>query len=615
MNYYFNNFKFDGESLLLTRNDEPIAIRNNEAKLLAFLLANPGQVYSKDTILENVWVGKVVSDQAVFQAVSNLRTLFGEDAIKTFPKKGYQWQIPLLSGELLGVTVHPESASGQQDPRHYVRWMLAIVGVLCVVLIFLFIRKPGSAAEPTTILLAPFVLDKESLATTEQLQTVFLEQVSQEGRLAVQLLPANDRPDQVVAAPHHFLERHEQSTHSTLLLAGNIRQHEKTLYLSFLLQGRSNQWRGYLTAQDAKELAGKLGSLLNKISSINVLWEVSDWRLINAQLQILHSENPDDLVIHFQLVENLLFLGDNNNASIQAEELERRARAAGDIPYESFALMLQATAGYQSMSDEQRIVLLDKAVALAVSINDAVLQSRVMERYTSIYYEQHNFDALEHNLLRAFALAESSPEQRLQVLRLLSIFSFKLNRADKRDEYLAKARAVLDEHKFPAEAYAQLDDIAGMYTQDNQQKEVFFRAALNRFKPEQDAWIKESAQRHLINLYVGQKRWSDALAVLAAEKNFSGAELFMRANIYFKQNEIALAQTQAEAAFKQANLQGEYLASLDSAFLLAKIYQQTSQPNLQKNMREFIEKNALEPWKKDKYEELERLKLKRPDHF
>ena len=98
MDYYFNNFKFNSQSFLLTQNDQPLPIRNNEANLLAFLLANPAQIHSKDTILENVWAGRVVSEQAVFQAVSNLRNLFGEDAIKTFSKKGYQWQIPLHTG-------------------------------------------------------------------------------------------------------------------------------------------------------------------------------------------------------------------------------------------------------------------------------------------------------------------------------------------------------------------------------------------------------------------------------------------------------------------------------------------------------------------------------------
>ena len=93
MRYSFNDFVFDSEQLLLFKQNEMIPCRPNEAKLLALFLAEPQTVLGKEDILDRVWAGKVVSEQAVFQSISNLRSLFGEAAIKTFPKKGYQWQL------------------------------------------------------------------------------------------------------------------------------------------------------------------------------------------------------------------------------------------------------------------------------------------------------------------------------------------------------------------------------------------------------------------------------------------------------------------------------------------------------------------------------------------
>jgi DNA-binding winged helix-turn-helix (wHTH) protein len=611
MDYYFNNFKFNGLSLLLTQNGQSLPIRNNEAKLLSFLLANPGQVYSKDAILEHVWAGKIVSEQAVFQAISNLRTLFGEDAIKTFPKRGYQWQIPLHADEPQYVDASATQII-QQDTHRYGLWPLALLGALCLAaLMFFFTHKSPSLPEPTAILLAPFTLDKHLAGTPDiagQLQDAFIEQASEHEQLAVTSLSSGDQPQQVALAPDYFFERHQSSTGAKLMVTGNIRQHEQTFYLSFVLQGRSNQWRGYLTGKNVQELARDLHSLLSKIASIKVFWEASDWRLIDAQLQVLHSENPDDLRIHYRLVENLFYLGDMDNAKIQAEALELRARQLGNIPYQSLALVIQMHAGFQSTTAEQKLALLDKAVALAASANDAILQSYVMERYAFAYYEQHNFTALEDKLLRALALAEFAPDRQLQVLHSLSVFSFNFNREDKRDEYLRRARALLDEYQLPGESYAQLDDIAGMYNHDNEQKEVFYRAAINRFKPEQEAWIKEAAQRHLVDLLLEEQRWADALAVLATEKILSGAELYMQASVYFNQHEMDLAQAKAEEAFKQANLQGEYRASLEAALLLAQIYLQINKPDLQKNMLDFIERNALEYWKQERSEQLKFLK-------
>jgi len=93
MRYRFNEFEFDSESLLLTNNGETQAIRHTEAQVLALLLEQTDRVLNKEDILSHVWQHKVVSEQVVFQNISHLRNRFGNNAIKTFPKRGYQWQL------------------------------------------------------------------------------------------------------------------------------------------------------------------------------------------------------------------------------------------------------------------------------------------------------------------------------------------------------------------------------------------------------------------------------------------------------------------------------------------------------------------------------------------
>ena len=114
MRYRFNEFEFDSKSLILTKAGDSVAIRHNEAKLLALLLEQADKVLSKEEILSLVWQGKVVSEQAVFQNISHLRNLFGNQAIKTFPKRGYQWQ---LQAEALPVaTTHSQAKNTANDP-------------------------------------------------------------------------------------------------------------------------------------------------------------------------------------------------------------------------------------------------------------------------------------------------------------------------------------------------------------------------------------------------------------------------------------------------------------------------------------------------------------------
>ncbi|HSC66149.1 MAG TPA: winged helix-turn-helix domain-containing protein [Cellvibrio sp.] len=610
VDYYFNNFKFSSLNLVLLKDGQPLAIRNNEAKLLAFFLANPQQVFSKDAILESVWAGKVVSEQAVFQAISNLRNVFGDEAIKTFPKKGYQWQLPLqqpLSTEAPSSELSPSSvtATNASAIGAHKFWLLGLAALVAIALsVSLYLQPAGNAGEvarqSVRVIVEPVVHDPGSSGADDLaplLQNEIFKQASSRS-LKFRLPPSVHSPQQVAAGPAHFLALYKQSVEVDLLVTGRVRKAGEKLYLSYVIQGRENDWRGYLIAENEQALAAELVGLLGKIGTVKVLWESADLRLVNAQLQLLYNENPDSLPTLYQLIDNLLYLGDVDKARLLAVELEQRSVIAGNIPYQALALQVQAFASFDTVDDLQYLALVDKSVALAAAIDDALLQAHLMVNYTPVFYRQKNFARIEEKLLRALALAEAAqaPEQQAELLRVLSIYSYKLKQADKRDAYLARVKAILDANQFPGESYALLEDIAGMVSDDRAQKEKFFWQALNRFKPEQEAWVKERAQEHLVDLYIDQQRWQDAFAVLARETTLSGAELWMTAKIHFKQNDFSLARTQAEAAFKQANISGEYVARLESAVLLAQIHQHLKQPDLQKKYVEYIHKNALPLW-------------------
>lgn len=596
------------------KDGQPLPIRNNEAKLLAFFLANPNQVFSKDIILENVWAGKVVSEQAVFQAISNLRTLFGDEAIKTFSKKGYQWQLPLHAAPAPVTPPKTELQSSTVNTvRAYKFWSNAVIVliVIGVSLTFYFnlVSTDLTAVthKPIRIIVEPFTLDANNTGAEDIIDTLYYAmqtQFSKNPEIAIDAPPSEHSSYPLAAAPSHFFNVYKQTVDVNLLVTGSVRQTNDSWTLAFVLQGQGdyNQWRGYLTASSAVALAMELETLLSKIAPMKILWESQDLRLLNAQLQLLYSENPGNLPILYQLVDNLLYMGDLDSARLRALELFQHASAAADLRYQSLALRAQAAASMDLGDADQVIAMLDKSAALAAMANDPFLQSHVMEYYAPIYYRLKNFELMEKNLLHALVLAEAAraPDQRARILQVLSIFSYKFERPDKRDIYLAQARSILDQYEFPGESHALLEDIAGMFSDDEMKKEQFFWRALNRFTPEQEARIKESAQEHLVNLYINHERWEDAFAVLAKETNFSGAEFLFLAQIHFSQKNFALAQTEAEAAFKQARISGEYYAALNAALLLAQLHEQFEQVALQKSYIEYINKNAPPFWKKSK---------------
>jgi len=97
MNYYFDQFRFDAIRLNLFLNEKKYPMRNKAAELLSVLLTDPEGIVSKDEIFKKVWPNQVVSEQAIFQNINELRRIFGSGAIKTFIKKGYQWQVPVVT--------------------------------------------------------------------------------------------------------------------------------------------------------------------------------------------------------------------------------------------------------------------------------------------------------------------------------------------------------------------------------------------------------------------------------------------------------------------------------------------------------------------------------------
>ena len=176
MIYRFAQFEFDTDKQLLTRNGKIISLNEKPAQLLTLLIESPNNVFSKEVILDAVWSGRVTSDQVVFQNISHLRAMFGQDAIKTYVKKGYQWQLPLTvcEPETLNQGQQQESPRKQipeQDmpssqksvevksvsrPIARPAILITIAGVIfCLFLVFLInllsskeVTEPVNSAEP-----------------------------------------------------------------------------------------------------------------------------------------------------------------------------------------------------------------------------------------------------------------------------------------------------------------------------------------------------------------------------------------------------------------------------------------------------------------------------------
>lgn len=94
--WQFGPFALDPHRRELTRDGATIALNTRYFDALVLLLEADGTVVSKSTFLERAWHGVPVTDEALTQAIRNLRKALGDDAaspdyIATIPKHGYRF--------------------------------------------------------------------------------------------------------------------------------------------------------------------------------------------------------------------------------------------------------------------------------------------------------------------------------------------------------------------------------------------------------------------------------------------------------------------------------------------------------------------------------------------
>ena len=103
--YRFGVFQFHPSTLALTKYDTSIPLQPQPAKLLSLLLANAGNLVTRDVIRELLWKDGTIVDfeTGVNRCIRQLRTVLSDDAvtpryIKTVPRIGYSFIAPVVGG-------------------------------------------------------------------------------------------------------------------------------------------------------------------------------------------------------------------------------------------------------------------------------------------------------------------------------------------------------------------------------------------------------------------------------------------------------------------------------------------------------------------------------------
>ncbi len=97
MNIKFADIEIDHDRFELRRNGETIAVEPLILDLIIFLARHPGQLFSRDELMNQVWNGRIVSDSTISSAIKSARQVLGDNGktqrfIQTVHGRGFRFK-------------------------------------------------------------------------------------------------------------------------------------------------------------------------------------------------------------------------------------------------------------------------------------------------------------------------------------------------------------------------------------------------------------------------------------------------------------------------------------------------------------------------------------------
>src|SRR5260370_10270286 len=148
-----------------------IRVPRQHFRILAILLARPGEVVTRDELRRSLWSAETFVDfeHSLNSAIKKLREALGDSAenphyIETLPRLGYRFIAPVRSGDP-EATVEPEPQPASAPAVPHARYRLAHPKLLAIAVVFLAVsgiiwyavwRRPPLITEQDSIVLADF---------------------------------------------------------------------------------------------------------------------------------------------------------------------------------------------------------------------------------------------------------------------------------------------------------------------------------------------------------------------------------------------------------------------------------------------------------------------------
>jgi TolB-like protein/DNA-binding winged helix-turn-helix (wHTH) protein/Tfp pilus assembly protein PilF len=160
---------FDAGTHRLENEQQQIKLEPRVAQLLLCLAENSNTAVSRNTLMEQVWPGVVVGDEALTNAINKLRKAFGDDRqnpqiIETIPKVGYRLIAPVEPVPL--ATPEQEAESIIETTTSAYKNYLTVIALItiCIALFFYVMWRQNDTDDPQQDTAAISSVEKPAIA-------------------------------------------------------------------------------------------------------------------------------------------------------------------------------------------------------------------------------------------------------------------------------------------------------------------------------------------------------------------------------------------------------------------------------------------------------------------
>jgi len=641
----FLDFEFDESQSVLYKAGEIIPLNSTQSNLLALFISNPQKIFSKEDILTAIWHSKVVSEQVVFQNISQLRAILSEEAIKTFPKKGYQWQLELIviDAPLEGLktlnhsqlanpsqqveqkseeqklvsqnTVEPTNLKKTFDKRIVMAYLMFVFlisgaayyhaehGIFSNMQVKEQNSKSDTQAVHSDLQFIPFTADsprhfKDELAALHTQLDFAHENKSLDTRAFIN-------------SP--FMQYQKLSVNNVLVFTGILKNNgdsatrkQAPYLLELLVQGPERSWTSYLYGSSIADLAEQTEVLINELANSDYFVLKSE-SLLSAELTLMKENMNASLhalpLLAYQLIEADKF----DSASGYVELLLTESELKHPLYY-AYGKWLKGQL-YQGKRDaisaqtfyEQAELLLSDAHIYDLQ---AEVNKSMAELAHSIAHTKEDYDAIHRYLYKAASLARlgKKPVAEIRAYTLLSIKASKFGMKKERMDYLIQAKTLLAEYQLDGSHYMLPMYHFALFAETTQERIRFYHEVLDKPVTPENYWVFFASADQLSKLYLKENKPEEALEVIEKITEPARSAL-LHAQYYRALDDLENAITYAKRSFNIGRGQHINWLSLNSALMLLELKQSQGENHELAEYREFIANHATHwwlSWRKDR---------------